>query len=116
MQATTQLNRQGRGCGYEPAPPPGIAVTPWQPPMYPIVKLGYRHERPKVCAGYTTRLPEIAEAARARSWALRGQLGVFLGGERANENLLAYIDILDAEVNAVEVWAVTPRDKGGGRE
>lgn len=85
---------------------------PWQPPLS---KLGYRHRPlPTICAGYTTRLPEVVEAARARVWAGRGQLDVFLGGERANENLIACIDILDAEVSALEVWARTPHDKGGG--
>lgn len=114
MQATDQLNRQGRGCGYEPPAPPTMRVVPWQPP---IGKLGYRHRPlPTICAGYTTRLPEVTEAARARGWAIKGQLDVFLGGERANENLLAYVDILDIEINAMEVWAVTPRERGGGRD
>lgn len=114
MKSTTRQNRQGRGCGYEPPAPPGMRVMPWQPPLS---RLGYRHRPlPTICAGYTTRLPEVQEAARARAWANRGQLDVFLGGERANENLLAHIDILDAEVGAMEAWAATPRDKGGGRE
>jgi len=113
MQATTQINRQGRGCGYEPDAPPEVRVTPWQPPLS---KLGYRHERPKICAGYTTRLPEVQEAARAHGWAERGELSVFIGGEKANENLLAYIDILDVEVKALKIWSLTPIEQGGGRD
>lgn len=86
---------------------------PWQPPLS---KYGYSHRPlPVVCAGYTTRLPEVLEAARAREWAVRGQLDVFLGGERATGSLLEAIDILDAEVKALEVWitATAPRDQGG---
>lgn len=113
MQATTQINRQGRGCGYEPDAPTGVAVTPWQPPLS---KLGYKHGRATVCAGYTTRLPEVSEATRAHAWATRGQLDVFLGGERANENLLAYIDIFGSEVESLKLWMVTSIEEGGGRD
>lgn len=114
MEKSTQINRQARGCGFEPAAPSGIRVLPWQPPLS---KLGYRHRPlPVICAGYTTRLPEVQEAVRAHGWAARGQLDVFLGGERANENLLAYVDILDAELAAVKSWAMTSTEEGGGRD
>ena len=113
MKATTQINRQGRGCGHEPDAPPGVAVTPWQPPLS---KLGYKHGSATACAGYTTRLPEVIEAARAHAHWSKGQLDHFLGGDRANENLIAYIEILDAEVQSLRSGMMTSIADGGGRD
>lgn len=112
MQATTQQNRQGRGCGYEPRPA-GLRVMPWQPPLN---KLGYKHALPTICAGYTTRLPEVTEIARAHTHWQKGELVSFLGGEQPTELVKGYLEVLDAELSAVEAWAKTPIEQGGGRE
>lgn len=115
MQATTQQNRQGRGCGFEPAPPPGIRVGAWTPPF--AAKLGYKHKLPVICAGYSTRLPEVVEVARAHThWKTNAAaLEAFCGGP-PSDVLLAYVEILDAEISHVKAYAMTPRDEGGGRD
>ncbi len=113
MERTTQLNRQGMGCGYEPPPPPHVRVMPWQPP---IAKLGFKHKLPVVCAGYTTNLPEVQEIARAHFWAAKSQLATFLRGTPADDPVLAYIEILDAEHEAMMRYWTTPVAEGGGRQ
>lgn len=110
MQANDRITRQGMGCGYEPPAPRGVRVMPWQPP--PGSK-GFAHERPTVCAGYTTSLPEVLEATKARVHWKMGQLGEYLG-ERAQPELLDSVLILEAEVNSVDVWRITPAKDGGG--
>lgn len=101
------------GCGYEPA---FEGATPWQPPMPPFVRLGYKHEAPKICAAYTTRLPEVQEVARAHMHWEKGALQLFCGGEIPGETLLALIEILDSEVGRAERCAMTARVDGGSRE
>lgn len=86
---------------------------PWQPP---IARLGYRHELPVLCAGYTTRLPEVVEAARAHAHWSKGQLQAFTAPDAPTEIVVAFVEILDAEISHVKRYALTPRDEGGGRD
>lgn len=110
MDALPRDRRQMIGCGFEPA---FAGATPWQPP---ITKLGYRHPRPTVCAGFTTRLPEVLEVARAHTHWSKGSLHALIGKDEPNEILVAGIEILNVELSHVELYALTPKKDGGGRE
>lgn len=66
------------------------------PPSYP-----HEHERPDICAGYLTSLPQVIEAARAASWRRDGALGQFYDGKLTG--LAKYcIDLISGEFKAVE--------------
>jgi hypothetical protein len=110
MRANNQIVRQGMGCGFEPAPPTSVPVMPWQPPMG---SKGYQGDRPKICAGYTTSLPEVVEASLAHAHWRHGQLAVFCGGA-PTEDLMQAVLILEGAYNAVDLWRVTPANEGGG--
>lgn len=60
----TVITRRLAGCAYE-APHP--RAVPWSP-------AGMRGEPLKICAGYTTALPEVAEASWARVYFEKGSL------------------------------------------
>jgi hypothetical protein len=111
MQTQPRERRQLMGCGYEPSAP--MASTVWQPSTS---KLGYRHKRPTVCAGYLTRRPEVLEVARAHAHWEKGSLAVFCGDDKPSDEFLACIELLDAELAAVKSWMMTPKKDGGGRE
>ena len=101
--------RQLIGCGYEPAVP---QAKPWQPPQ---TRLGYRHRPlPTVCAGYSTRLPEVTEIARAHTHWSKGSLDAFCG--EPSEFLLLGIEILEGEMAQVQTYALADKKDGGGRE
>jgi hypothetical protein len=110
MQKHPRERRQLMGCGYEP---PTASVTLWQPK---VSKLGYRHKRPTVCVGYSTRLPEVVEVLRARAHWEKGSLAMFCGDDKPGDEFLACIEILDAEIASVTAWALTSKKDGGGRE
>jgi hypothetical protein len=107
---TNQMSRQSLGCGYEPPLPAGsVRLALWQPPD------AYRGATPTVCAGYTTKLPEVHEAQMARAHWNTGNLGVALGGELPTEDLLSFIVILEGASNEVQRWCMKPVTDGGGR-
>jgi hypothetical protein len=103
MRATTRLQRQAIGCGYEPPAPKGLAVGTW------------RHEgdasphEQTTCPGYTTRLPDVVYVSRARLHWSMGELGTFLGGEPPSEALLLALEILEVESRRAESWALANR-------
>lgn len=99
------------GCGYEPAL---ASARPWTPPS--SSRLGYKHKLPVLCAGYTTRLPEVLEVARAHANWERGSLQAFCGTEPPSETLVALVEILDIELAQVKRWMMTPSKDGGGRD
>jgi hypothetical protein len=99
------------GCGYE-KPLPG--VIPWMPPVGSA--LGYKHSLPVICAGYTTRLPEVLEVARAHANWSKGSLQAFCGAEPPTETLVALVEIFDMELSQLKRWLTTPRKDGGGRD
>jgi len=108
----TATQRQYMGCGYEPPLDDKRHLTLWHPPSG---KVGC-HAEPTVCAGYTTSLPEVREVALMhRHWST-GNLEMGLCGAKPTEELMSLIVVLDSEVNAVDVWRMTPSDKGGGAE
>ena len=90
-------------CGYEAPPyPPGLA---W---CHPGVKAppGF----PSTCVGYTIRLPQVMEIARARRHWEHGQLETFAGGP-VDEAPLLLIEVFDAAVHELETWLMTPPEK-----
>lgn len=122
MLNTTKPERQANGCGYEPPAPPRVLVQVWTPPTgrvgFNLGKATPTHPRgqysPTTCAGYTTKLPEVLEAARASAWLKRGDLRAFVDDETPGENLVDAIDIHDGAVSAKDAYYTTPADKGGG--
>lgn len=109
MQQVPLQNRQLAGCAYAPAPARELVplVVPWS-------GLGYKGEAPTVCPGYSTSLPVVIEAARARlSWS-KGSLEAFCGGEPPTDALIAAIEICEGAIGEVLDWKATPKDQGGG--
>jgi hypothetical protein len=84
---------------------------PWQPPLG---RVGYQDEPPRVCAGYTTSLPEVFEVAQARVHWKHGAIEAFCGDDKPTEELLQAVLILEGAMNAVDMWRVTPARDGGG--
>lgn len=110
MLNNPKLLRQSNGCGYElPVPRPDV----WMPPGG---ELGFKAGAKPLttCAGYSTKLPEVAEASRASYWLKRGDLRAFLDGERPTEHLVDAIDIYDTAAAHKDNYYMTPADKGGG--
>jgi hypothetical protein len=105
MQTTALPIRQFLGCGYAPPPKAGTPVDPWSAP---------RGDRATVCPGYTTKLPEVIEAARARFHWEKGALGMFCEGELPTELLMRSIEILASASNDCSDYYMTPANKGGG--
>lgn len=111
METLPRERRQLIGCGYEPA---FAGAKPWQPPGG---KLGYKQRPlPVICAGYTTRLPEVVEVARAYTHWLHGSLQAFCGGEPPNENLVALLELYHHEVERSGAYWLTSKENGGGRD
>lgn len=102
--STPQLQRQSLGCGYEP-PTNRVALNLWSPPD------AYDGPPPTVCAGFTTALPEVMEAAFMRAHWKTGNLAAALGGEPATDELLAAIITLDYSFNAVEAFRMSEKGK-----
>lgn len=68
---------------------------------------------PSVCPGYTTTLPEVIEAVRARVHWDKGELTQFVHGQ-ASDSLLTGIEILHGSVGTVQNWIIdNPVKKGG---
>lgn len=92
------------GCGYEP---PNPHARPWSPAsLDPMHKGEYT-----TCPGYTTKLPEVIEAARVRMHAKMGSLPAFLGKHEATEVALVAMEILEGSTNECTAWAVANPEK-----
>jgi hypothetical protein len=121
MQESPRDARQLLGCGYEPPAPKGVVVDTWKPPGGPVgFDVGapseehpYGELAPRTCAGYTTRLPEVIEAARARLHWSKGQLEAFCGG-LPTEELVVAIEYVEGAYNACQHYYITPAKDGGG--
>jgi hypothetical protein len=107
---TSPIERQYMGCGFEPELDRSKhRLTMWQPPASKFCQT-----EATICAGYTTSLPEVREVALMyRHWDT-GNLAVALCGSQPNEELLSLIVMLASEINAVDVWRMTPSSEGGG--
>lgn len=107
--------RQAMGCGYEPALPAEKLQPLWLPqgfrPPEPNED-GEPVQFPTVCPGYTVRLPEVIEIARARMHWLKGELSNFCD-DKPVEMLMIGIEIMDASATDLHNAHMTPQSAGG---
>jgi hypothetical protein len=107
-QANPVAVRQSMGCGYESPTESPIVWTPEG------MRIG-SDDKIRHCAGYTTRLPEVIEIARARTHWDKGHLVEFCGGQPTQPMMIG-IEIIDASAHQLESALMTPRSKGGLRD
>lgn len=105
MQSTTTTARQAMGCGFESPPASSVPVTPLlllaaKPPA------GHEGIYPTTCPGYTTKLPEVSEAARARFHHEHGALVAFCDGEHPTELLVQGVETLSLAVSECTDWCI----------
>lgn len=105
--------RQAMKCGYEP--PVAVRLPIWTPRAFPLPPPdeGSDESWPSTCAGYTVRLPEVIEAARARVHWGKGQLEAFCGGAQPSEQLVIAIEILEGSSSELQSANMTPEAEGG---
>lgn len=120
MKEVPRIQRQALACGFEPALVK-IRARPWSPPGGKHGLARPAHVQPgdvwpSVCAGYSTRLPEVAEAAAAHTHWKHGALALHLEETPPHENLMLAITVIDRGYGAVERYLMIPREDGGGRE
>jgi hypothetical protein len=85
---TDALTRRCFGCGWLPE-------SEWLAGDRPFPEAS-------VCPGYSTRLPEVIEAARALSWQKRGGLLPLYGNRRLPDVAADAMDILEGARNEAE--------------
>lgn len=90
--------RAAWGCGYLPESERGDDTL--DPPGGPNAT---------ICAGYTTSLPEVGEAAVALGWRKDGALKDWLGDRELSEPLKQAIDILAVAVKETESETIKRR-------
>lgn len=95
------------GCGYEPEPPAGFPVKPWDHES----RIEANEPPPTVCPGYTCGLPEVIEASHARLHWSKGALKLY--AKKPTPQLLSAITILEREINRVQDWAMEHPEKDG---
>jgi hypothetical protein len=61
------------------------------------------------CVGYTTSLPEVVEASRARLWWDKGQLREWCEGDAPTPALRFCIEELEAQSHAMTAHAAKPK-------
>jgi hypothetical protein len=108
-QMSSREQRQSLGCGYEP-PIDRVRLTLWQPPSGPKA---YRGPDATMCAGYTTRLPEVIETSILRAHWDKGSLRDACGGAPTEETNLLVL-LLSGAYNSLQRWMMTPAKDGGG--
>ncbi len=109
MQKLSTDQRQLEGCGYEPTPEAHLMSF-----VRPAVGLGYKGPDLTACPGYSTALPEVLEAARARMhWEKGGPLAIGVT-DWQDDPLANAVEILESEIGEFRTWSATPATKGGG--
>lgn len=93
--------RQTLGCAYE------SSVTP----SFPWRHAGDDGPKLSVCPGYSTKLPEVIEAAAAYQHWEKGTLDHRFRGYELTERLMDALEILGANVGAVQSWALRKRSE-----
>jgi hypothetical protein len=99
----TDEARQSLGCGW--LPPSTEKTFVWHPTGLPGEPL-------KICAGYTAKLPQVAEAGRARLHWEKGTLAERYDGEGVTPVLMDALEI--AEGAFADLIAAKSSGKGGG--
>jgi len=116
MQTQSAESRQTWGCAYEPPPSENVRRLVQIPaPSGCKVRAATDEEPafPSVCPGYTTRLPEVIEIARAWFHHSKGAIAAFCNGQPRGA-LLGGIEILDSATNECQAWAMdNPVKKAG---
>lgn len=109
MESMTTEQRQLDGCGLAPLAPERLLRF-----VKPSIGLGYSGPGPTVCPGYSTALPEVIEAARARlHWSKGGPAAIGVT-DWQDDPLSMAVEILDNEIETFRGWCTTPSSKGGG--
>ncbi len=108
MQANSRDIRRTMRCGLEPLLPLSPDVSAWQPPTDEIERHAYNGPEATVCIGYTSKLPEVMEAAEARLHWEHGAIQSWCRGE-PTEALLEGIAILHISTNQASAWAMSQR-------
>lgn len=108
MKTNNLQTRQQLGCGWDP-PLVNIKPTPWTPQNLSAEWKG----DVDVCPGYTTKLPEVIEIARAHLYFSKGDLGAFCD-ESPSDRLREGVEILEGASNECQAWAMNnPAPKAG---
>lgn len=100
MRENPARTRQYMACGFEP---PLEGAQAWQPE-------GYTGPALTACPGYTTKLPEVTDAAETRFYLRNGSLSSLIRGE-LTENMRASIAILECAESDVTRWALKNPEK-----
>lgn len=109
MAHTSEQVRQTMGCGYAPVPTGPLARMV----NIPVPTSGCRVSV-TVCPGYSTRLPETIEAARARlHWSKGGPSSIGIR-DWADSPLALGIEILEGASNEAQAWAMENPPKKAG--
>jgi hypothetical protein len=88
LVTTTEQERACLGCGFLPKEGWLLGDRPFP--------------EASVCPGYSTRIPEVYEAARALSWSKRGGLVPLYGVRKLPPAAVDAIDILEGAASKVE--------------
>jgi hypothetical protein len=108
MERTPEDIRQTMGCAFAPIPSASLApyVSIAAPDGCPIALT--------TCPGFTTRLPEVIESARARlHWSKGGPLSIGIR-DWSGSALALGIELLEGTSNECQVWiAENPVKKAG---
>jgi hypothetical protein len=112
MSKQSKQSRQAIGCGWE-ATDPRVPVGAWSPAGMSAKWKG----DVQTCPGYTTKLPVVTEACRARvHWEKNAAAFTAYCEGDPTEHMLAAVEILEGAVNEVSAWTMTPKSEGGGRD
>lgn len=105
MQANSRVVRQSMRCGFLPNAPRSIAAEAWQPPSAADgEQRGYDGPPATTCIGYTTSLPEVAEAAIARAFWANGELATWCDGTPTEPLMELVLELEGANARA-QYWS-----------
>ena len=76
-----------------------------------LVPPSFPYDRPDLCCGYLSSLPQVIEAARASSWRRDGALGQFYDGP-LTDLAKHCIDLIAGEFRAVEQHVIRQSREG----
>lgn len=115
MQVRPAAVRQTMRCGFEPALDDLHLTSTWWPDGFSGFPTDSGPGLASTCPGYTTKLPEVVEASRLHWWWSKGQLRDRVEGGVVNDRVIEVVEIIGAEVAAVEAHEIDERSKKAGR-